>query len=140
MALRRVCACFGSIPAFRRAIADHTRLSRGSSVRLTALVTQTWVCSGYSKPGGITPMIVRGNELIWTCFPTMAGSDPKRRFHKPWLMIATVCGHPLSSSGTNVRPRTGWTPSTEKNPVVTPARGTRSGSAPSAPKLAVPVQ
>ena len=36
-----------------------------------------------------------------------------------------------SSSRTNALPRAGWTPSTEKNPMVTPARGTRSGSAPS---------
>src|SRR5262249_7182332 len=68
----------------------------------------------------------------------MFGSEPKRRFHKPWLMIATVCGYWCSSSARNARPSNGWTPSTEKKPTVTPARGTRSGSAPSAPNWAEP--
>src|SRR3954447_18008333 len=107
MALTRVCACFRSTLELRRAIADHARLSRGSCERLTALFTQIWVCSGYSNPGGITPITVMGRELIWTCLPTIAGSDPNRRFHNPWLIIATLVVPGLSSSGTYVRPRTG---------------------------------
>ena len=51
MALTRVCACFRSTLELRRAFADHARLSRGSSARLTALFTQIWVAPGIQTPG-----------------------------------------------------------------------------------------
>ncbi len=37
--------------------------------RLTRSGTQIWVCSGYSNPGGITPMIIKGLELELDLFP-----------------------------------------------------------------------
>ena len=81
------------------------------------------------KPRGSTPITVYGVALMRIVRPTTAGSPPKRRVHKPWLIMAAggvpaVC----TSSQVNGRPINGATPRTDGYRSVTTSPRTRCGS------------
>jgi hypothetical protein len=63
-----------------------------------------------SKPGGMTPTMVKGSPLKVTLRPATAGSPPNRRCQSSWEMMATRSVVSFSSSTVNVRPSAGCTP------------------------------
>jgi len=77
-------------------------------------------------------MTVNGSPFSRTSLPINERSPPNRVRHRPSLITTTAAPLPLASSGTNVRPATGRTPSTSKNRVVTNCRSTLC-SVPSVP-------
>ncbi len=67
------------------------------------------------------------SEIVW---PTIRGSPPKRRLHKPWLRIATRRPLGRSSSAVNARPCSSGARNSRKNSAVTRATGMCSASVP----------
>ena len=83
---------------------------------------------GKENPAGITPMTVYFSSFSDTVRPTAAGSDAKRRTHKPWVRT-TVFGAPdRSSSVLKTRPIAGFTSRTANRFGVTCADSMSSGS------------
>jgi len=82
---------------------------------------------GKRKFAGTTPTMV---AFVWpraTCFPTIPGFAPKRRFHNESLIKATSRAPGESSSAVKSRPNSGDIPRTPKKSRVTRAPGTCSG-------------
>ena len=71
-------------------------------------------------------MTVAGSPFSRMTRPLTAGSDAKRRCHRPCAMSTSRSR--FSSPGANVRPTTGWTPRTSKNCALTRTAPIRSGS------------
>ena len=84
--------------------------------------------NGNSNRSGMTPTTVYGSRSSVIVRPTIDGSRPNARDHKPALSTATfrLC---RSSSSVKARPNDGATPSTEKSAGDTRAAWTRSGCA-----------
>ncbi len=83
---------------------------------------------GKSNPGRMIPTTVNGLPSRVRALPTIRGSPPKRRCHKPWLTTVTWFRSRASSSGRKVRPSCGVAPRSRKKSAVTVPVFSRSGS------------
>ena len=77
--------------------------------------TQTSVFSGKEKPGGSTPMTVKGRPKARIWLPIALGSPPKRPFQKASPITATLAPPKSYSLGVGSRPSAASTPMTLKN-------------------------
>src|SRR5207248_7062189 len=98
---------------------ENPRVPRSAIVGAGAYIANGTQSSAVSlnplKPAGMTPTTVYGRALRVIGRPTICGSAPNRRFHKPSLMTTTGTGLATrSSSDENVRPLAGATPRSEK--------------------------
>ena len=88
-----LCALATVTPGFSRANAPNPRLPRLAIVCGGAQTANGTHSSAVSvrplKPGGITPTMVYGRGFSVRLRPTISGSAPKRRFHKPSLKTTT---------------------------------------------------
>ena len=102
-------------PGFRRPILAIQRL-RGTLLRSKHSQNATSASQGSSQNrSGITPMIVRWPPPMRTVLWRTSGVPPSRVFQNLWLrMIGEERPVTGASSGANVRPRAGRTPSTSK--------------------------
>ena len=131
MATISCCACSIDTPGFSLAttLIERPRGVRAVAGRATG-AQMSMSRSRNSKPAGITPMISIGMPLTVTLRPRIDSSPPKRRCHRPWLMSILSRGG-ASSSGVNVRPRSGVAPRMRKNDSLTTCIRTSSGLPPS---------
>jgi hypothetical protein len=71
------------------------------------------------KPDGMTPTIWWGSPPSTNCRLSTSSAPPNRRCQKSWLTMTTRGAFGTHSSGRNVRPFSGGTPSTSKYSCVT---------------------
>ncbi|HXY41300.1 MAG TPA: hypothetical protein VEQ10_16620, partial [Vicinamibacteria bacterium] len=98
---------------------------------------QTSTPLGQASSAFTTPTTVTARRSRVMVRPTTPGSAAKRRSQTAVESIATGAAAPRTSSGENVRPATGRTPSASKKPPVTNALCSLSGS-PAPDRLATP--
>ena len=107
-------------PRFERFFSVRTSGSQRSAERL-----------GNRKSRGMTPMTTRRASSKRSERPTIEASPPNRLCHSDQERTATSGPPGFSSPGSNVRPRSGGTPSTGKSAGETSSARRRSGSRPS---------
>ena len=84
--------------------------------------------SGKLNVAGMTPTTSVGTPSKMIERPTMLGSPPNLRTHRPWDKTATGAAPVTPSGSMNHRPSAGWTPRTETSEGVARVIWSRRGS------------
>ena len=127
------CACAAVTPGLRRpiiAIVLPQRLVSGASAngKYRSKCVPGANTDAKSNDAGRTPMTVVASSFSVSDDPTTAGSDAKRRVHRPWLRRTAFGPFHFTSSAVNVRPSAGCTPRIWKKLSDTGTALSRSGS------------